>query len=659
MTSKPKKPELPLSLQQALTEDNDSRFKFRFNSNILKRKQARKDKRQQKKQRKEKPKEEKKVVEKPVAKIVKKAAKKPVKESLESEKERQKRQFKKMAETNPALFNHLQKQGLVPLTVDANVEKDDDDADIYAKKLKLKEGKINQSFKKDGLDFLLDFGEDEDAKQWQSLKRDHPSDQSDSEDAELEDDDEELENNSGLEMSEDDELEMPEEESDQEMPETDEPELTETDEKEKETVEKQTKAYVPPHLREKPKDESYARLKRQIQGQLNRLTDANLDSIVQALEDLYRQHPRHDVSEITTDLLLTYVSDHQNLLDSFVATYAGFVAAMYHVVGVEFAASFIQTMVTKLLEHRSASLNAENESGKKAINLSSLLAHLYAFKAISHILMYDMIRLVCQDLNEVNVEILLKLLRIAGPQLRSDDPTSLKDIILLVQSNMDQQPTSLRLKFMLETVMDLKNNKSKKQPNSQMDLLKKAIQAVTKRRSLYEKEALGCSLDDIQSSDTKGKWWLVGAAWVGHDPIKSEKQDSGLLELARKQKMNTDIRKSIFVIVMSSEDCIDCYNRLLKLSLKNKQEREIIRVLVHCCQQEKVYNPYYRLVLQQFLERDYAYMITMQYCLWDSFKLMQEQEKTQDNLLRTSHLAKMAGDLVKAKCLQLSFLKVD
>lgn len=71
-------------------------------------------------------------------------------------------------------------------------------------------------------------------------------------------------------------------------------------------------------------------------------------------------------------------------------------------------------------------------------------------------------------------------------------------------------------------------------------------------------------LDDLHSAETKGKWWLVGAAWGG-DPLvdrqeqiqqtnkKLDSAENTLLNLAKKQGMNTDIRRSIFVVLMSSE----------------------------------------------------------------------------------------------------------
>lgn len=83
-------------------------------------------------------------------------------------------------------------------------------------------------------------------------------------------------------------------------------------------------------------------------------------------------------------------------------------------------------------------------------------------------------------------------------------------------------------------------------------------------------EPLRVSLEDLHSADKKGKWWLVGAAWGG-DPLVDARQkqqavaapsaalvlhndeNDALVKLARKQGMNTDVRRSIFVVLMSSD----------------------------------------------------------------------------------------------------------
>lgn len=171
-------------------------------------------------------------------------------------------------------------------------------------------------------------------------------------------------------------------------------------------------------------------------------------------------------------------------------------------------------------------------------------------------------------------------------------------------------------------------------------------------------EPLRVSLTDLHSAETKGKWWLVGAAWGG-DPLvdrqdeiqqqaaakKTESAGNILSKLAKKQGMNTDIRRSIFVVLMSSEDYVDACERLSQLKLTEVQQREIIRVLLHCCgnvrfllelsnpiiiltlpssTQEKSYNPYYAFVAQQLCRTSHSYKITLQFCLWDFLRDMGE-----------------------------------
>lgn len=85
-------------------------------------------------------------------------------------------------------------------------------------------------------------------------------------------------------------------------------------------------------------------------------------------------------------------------------------------------------------------------------------------------------------------------------------------------------------------------------------------------------EPLRVSLKDLLAADTRGKWWLVGAGWAGNPLAELEaarpkampaastmsrvkEEEETLLELARKQGMNTDVRRGIFVALMTSEVC--------------------------------------------------------------------------------------------------------
>ncbi|KAJ9584416.1 hypothetical protein L9F63_021236 [Diploptera punctata] len=117
--------------------------------------------------------------------------------------------------------------------------------------------------------------------------------------------------------------------------------------------------------------------------------------------------------------------------------------------------------------------------------------------------------------------------------------------------------------------------------------------------------------------------------------------------------MNTDVRKNIFCILMTAEDYLDAFEKLLHLGLKNQQEREIIYVVMHCCLQEKQFNPYYCHLAQKFCDFDRKFQIIIQYALWDKFKELQNISPFQ-----LTNLAKFLLHLIIEKGLPLSVLKV-
>ena len=153
-------------------------------------------------------------------------------------------------------------------------------------------------------------------------------------------------------------------------------------------------------------------------------------------------------------------------------------------------------------------------------------------------------------------------------------------------------------------------------------------------------EPINIGLQDIRDSKTKGKWWLIGASWAGNsntdnpdntstqvvERAKDSNATQKLLKLAKKHHMSTDVRKSIFVTIMSSEDYADAFERLMRLGLKEVQQRDIIRVLFHCCSQEQVYNPFYTLIAHKLCSYNYSFKVTLQYALWDFMREMGESD---------------------------------
>jgi len=466
--------------------------------------------------------------------------------------------------------------------------------------------------------------------------------------------------------------------------------------------------YIPPSLRKPVATDSEAlvRLRRQTQGLVNRLTESNLISIVGDIEKLYRDHPRQHVTSTLVDLLLTSVCEPTSLPDTLIILPAGFIAAVYKLIGMDFGAQIVQRTVELFDEHYSYATTdpagpaaVTSCSSKETSNLIMLLSQIYNFQVIGSNLLFDYIRLFLEKLSELHAELLLKIIRTSGPQLRRDDPSSLKDIVSMLRQAVasvgGEEQLSVRTKFMIETINDLKNNKMKTGgaasavTSEHTVRMKKTLGTLNTRSSIKASEPLRIGLKDIEGSDKKGKWWLVGASWtgngdevrpalndpaqVGSHPVRGENHPlqvddslptSDLVQLAREQGMNTDIRIAIFVAIMDASDYKDAHLRLMNLRLKKVQEYEVPTVLAHCVGSEKTYNPYYALVAKRICGGDKKLKTSFQFCLWDIFKKMgesdEEEEVVEDENMDTRrivNLAKMFGKLIGGGSLSLTVLK--
>ena len=367
---------------------------------------------------------------------------------------------------NPQLYRLLEQDGLVPRSSSGKRVHEDivEDNDVrlskyYAKKLKMKNtNKITSALKADGLDFLLEsIVEKENASNIVETG-DSVSDVSNATE-------DETESNEGTEYSVEDYME---EESRNENPkaETDsDADLSEQTETGESGFNQQSmhlgqpkglEKYVPPHLRKIStiEDESYLRLKKQVQGQLNRMSETNIESIFIVLEELYRNCPRASVTRILTDIVIGAVDNSALQLEDFIVTNACIIALLFNIVGHDVGAYFVQELVGLFDRSIYACRQSPDEESKSCTNLAVLLAHLFNYRVISTDLIFDIMNECAKSLKEVDVEIILKFVRLCGSKLRADSPESLKEFIMCLQNTTAESTDerSIRFKFMLEHI---------------------------------------------------------------------------------------------------------------------------------------------------------------------------------------------------------------
>lgn len=463
--------------------------------------------------------------------------------------------------------------------------------------------------------------------------------------------------------------------------------------------------YVPPSLRKAANSDSEVkmRLQKQIQGLVNRLTEANILQIVKSVEELYQNNARGDITEILTSTLLAQMYKSSSVPDQFLVLTGGFSAAVYKVIGSSFGSHLIQQVVVSFQGSYKSVMQGVDlaEIPKESSNILGYLTQLYLFEVVNCKIIFDYMERLLSELNELNVELLLRICRMAGRLLRRDDANALKHVTSILNKAVGEIGSanlSVRTKFMVETINDLGKSKPKARgldsgvvSDHVLRIRKKLGELKSQSRRLDGLAPMGLSLQDIEKADTRGKWWLVGASVPAKETYQDLEEESksapqendrdltddedmdivlpDYSKKARGQGFHTSAQIAIFTALMSATDYEHGYRQYASLKLRKDDQNEIARVLVQCVGSEANYNEYYALVGKQACINN-KIRFAFQDRLWRIFRSLgelmfgeeAEEEETADSEKmkderRLGHVARFYATLISNGALNINILK--
>jgi nucleolar MIF4G domain-containing protein 1 len=454
--------------------------------------------------------------------------------------------------------------------------------------------------------------------------------------------------------------------------------------------------YIPPALRARmaaanggENDAQLQQMRRELRGHVNRLSDANLEAIYELIEGLFSRYPRKSVNEEMVKLFMDdcIASVGGATVFTFAPTYAALTMMLHLTVGAEVGGNVVQGTARALQQRLD-----ENDIPVLR-NLLLMFINFYNYDIVHCSMVYDIIRILIEKLNEQNVDLLLLVIQRCGMQLRKDDPLAIKgiiDMVNVVTSEWRQsweaynekkalEETEMpprgkytkRVQFMIESLNDVKNNKLVSQTSDHATVkMKAAIEKYFKKR--FKKrpvaEAIRVAWSDLISSDHLGRWWVVGSATqIPSDQRAEVRKETQLKKamtelggakadtvdsLARAQHMTTATRKAIFSIIVTSEDYIDACEKLTRFDAKDVKPREIAQIVLHCCQQEATWNPYYASLSEKLCSVDPHFRISFKFLLWEKF------DDLEDTSVRAlTNIAKLYAFLIGQLSMSPTILK--
>eukprot|EP00727_Mastigamoeba_balamuthi_P010581 m51a1_g6145 hypothetical protein (809) ;mRNA; f:287483-290261 len=416
--------------------------------------------------------------------------------------------------------------------------------------------------------------------------------------------------------------------------------------------------------------ESGRRALRQVKGLLNKVAEANMEPIVAELAAAAAQMSPAEYSEALVEAVLSSVELSGLSGASHVAVLCCAFSVLNSTSQGEHGGFLLER--TFLPAYERSAKEAETAGAAASASECSvyvlLVALMYNSRIVHCSVIFDIVRWLVARFGPVEIELLLVLLRNCGQRLRKDDPGSLRDIVVEVQTQAQQRKEaaeaasySSRVKFILDSIYDLKNNKNAQTPESlQADRLSKLCARLSQKR--------GGSLDGCEIRipwkdlcDPKMSAGRCGRATVTENvhrtevvPERRSKYTEKLLKLARANGMNTDAKRAVFCVLLSSEDYADAFQRVAALKLHGEHEREIASVLLHCCARERRSNPYYSHLAAQLCSGK-GLRYTFQLAFVDRLRKLGDLYGSSPRAV--ANLAELLAHLVGGGLLPLAFLK--
>ncbi|KAH9580148.1 Initiation factor eIF-4 gamma [Trypanosoma melophagium] len=88
------------------------------------------------------------------------------------------------------------------------------------------------------------------------------------------------------------------------------------------------------------------------------------------------------------------------------------------------------------------------------------------------------------------------------------------------------------------------------------------------------------------------------------------------------QRFNTENKREVFECIVNASDDLEAFTLLMHRDPSFIRLHDTLAVLLQCCYQEKAYNPYYTQIIQRFCSAKTSCKNTLQFALWDMFKVI-------------------------------------
>ena len=258
----------------------------------------------------------------------------------------------------------------------------------------------------------------------------------------------------------------------------------------------------------------------------------------------------------------------------------------------------------------------------KAVCLSSttFIAQLCNQQVAHEMVAAQILLLLLHKPTDDSVEIAVGLTREVGQYLEEMSGPIALAVFDQFRNILHEQDIDKRVQYMIEVLFQVRKDKYKDNPaiKEELDLVEEEDQ-ITHHTGLDDEIDVQDSLnvfkfdpewEEHEEAYKKLKAEILGEASGSEDSNADSDNESSSDEEAAAEKAleikdqsNTDLvnlRRTIYLTIMSSIDFEECCHKLMKVSLPAGQEPELPSMIIECSSQERTYSKFYGLIGERF-----------------------------------------------------------
>lgn len=258
----------------------------------------------------------------------------------------------------------------------------------------------------------------------------------------------------------------------------------------------------------------------------------------------------------------------------------------------------------------------------KAVCLSSttFIAHLCNQQVAHETVAAQLLLLLLHKPTDDSVEIAVGLTREVGHHLEEMSPPIALAVFDQFRSILHEADIDKRVQYMIEVLFQVRKDRYKDNPaiREELDLVEEEDQ-ITHQVDLDDdievQDGLNIFKYDPDWEENEEAYRKLKAEILGEDSGDEDDDASGSDEssddeeaeqeraMEIKDQTNTDLvnlRRTIYLTIMSSLDFEEACHKLMKIQLPAGQESELPSMIVECCSQEKTYSKFFGLVGERF-----------------------------------------------------------